>query len=126
MNVNELVAIDVHTHAEISTKVEPDEETKARIAAMAKYFKGTGRPPTIPEVAAYYRERKMAAVIFPVDSESASGQRRVSNEEVLEEAAHHSDALIPFVSIDPAKGRMGVREARHLLANYPVRGFKEP
>ena len=35
-------------------------------AAMADYFKSPNKhPPTVPETAAYYRERKIAAVIFP-------------------------------------------------------------
>ena len=124
MDVANLVAIDVHTHAEISTREAPDEETKARIEAMAKYFGGKGRPPTIPEAAAYYRERKIAAVIFTVDGERATGQRRISNEEVAEEAANNSDVLIPFASIDPAKGKLGAREARRLIQDYGVKGFK--
>ena len=32
--------------------------------------------------------------------------------------------LIPFASIDPARGVEGVREARRLIDNYGVRGFK--
>ena len=34
------------------------------------------------------------------------------------------DVLIPFVSIDPHKGKLGVREARKLIEEYGVRGFK--
>jgi hypothetical protein len=75
-------------------------------------------------VAQYYRERKLAAVIFPVDSESEMGHWRIANEEVAEVAAEHADVLIPFASIDPAKGKMGAREARRLVQEYGVRGFK--
>jgi predicted TIM-barrel fold metal-dependent hydrolase len=32
--------------------------------------------------------------------------------------------MIPFASIDPAKGRFGAREARHLIEKYKVKGFK--
>ena len=32
--------------------------------------------------------------------------------------------LIPFVSIDPHKGKLGVREAKKLIEEYGVRGFK--
>ncbi|HYB01560.1 MAG TPA: hypothetical protein VED37_15185 [Ktedonobacteraceae bacterium] len=48
---------------------------------------------TISEIAAYYRERKMACVIFPVDMESTTGIARVPNEEVAEVAAENSDVL---------------------------------
>src|SRR5258706_8133004 len=123
MNVRDVVAIDVHTHVEVSTRTPMDEADKAKSDAMAKYF-GEAKRPTIPEMAAYYRERKMAAVIFTVDSESAAGLPRISNEEVCEGASEHSDTLIPFASIDPAKGKLGVREARRLIENYGVKGFK--
>jgi predicted TIM-barrel fold metal-dependent hydrolase len=63
-------------------------------------------------------------VIFPVDSERASGEKRVSNEEVAELAAENSDVMIAFASIDPAKGRMGAREARQLIRDFGVKGFK--
>jgi predicted TIM-barrel fold metal-dependent hydrolase len=90
---------------------------------LAKYFKSR-MPPTTPEVAQFYRERKMAAVIFTVDAESSFGGARISNEEIAEVAAEYNDVLIPFASIDPAKGKMGAREARRLISDYGVRGFK--
>jgi hypothetical protein len=90
---------------------------------MAKYFK-SAVPPTIPEVAQYYRERNIGAVIFPVDCEAEMGHTRIANEEVAEVCAEHADVLIPFASIDPAKGKMGAREARRLIEDYGVRGFK--
>jgi predicted TIM-barrel fold metal-dependent hydrolase len=103
LNVSELVAIDVHTHANVSQRQAPDPCSIIMDEAMAKYFKSR-KPPTIPELAQYYRERKMAAVIFTVDSEAEMGHWRIANEEVAEVAAEHSDVLIPFASIDPAKG----------------------
>ena len=66
----------------------------------------------------------MAAVVFAVDSESVTGMPPVPNEEVAEVAAANPDVLIPFASIDPAKGRRGVLEARRLIEEYGVRGFK--
>jgi predicted TIM-barrel fold metal-dependent hydrolase len=32
--------------------------------------------------------------------------------------------MIPFASIDPAKGKLGAREARRLVAEFGIRGFK--
>jgi hypothetical protein len=101
-----------------------DELWKTRTEAMAKYFKGATDRPTVTEVAAYYRARNIGCVIFPVDSERASGEKRVSNEEVAELAAENSDVMIAFASIDPAKGRMGAREARRLIRDFGVKGFK--
>ena len=78
----------------------------------------------MPETAAYYRAKRIAAVIFPVDAERETGFRRYNNDEMLEIAAQNSDVLIPFVSIDPHKGKLGVREARRLIEEFGVRGFK--
>lgn len=124
VNVAELTAIDVHTHAEIS-KDGHRSLSPELFGASEKYFKAHGhRQPTIEETAVYYRERKMAAVVFTVDAEHATGWPRISNEEVAESCAEHPDVLIPFASIDPWKGEAGVREARRLVERYGVKGFK--
>jgi predicted TIM-barrel fold metal-dependent hydrolase len=123
MNIDDLIAIDVHTHAEVSCREPDDEYGREFDEAAAKYFK-SGRRPTILETVAYYRERKIGLVMFPVDAEFGMGRRRVPNEEVAEAAAANPDVLIPFASVDPHKGRMGVREARRLIAEHGVRGFK--
>ena len=125
MELDELVAIDVHTHAEVSASGAqslPEE----LLAASARYFKvpGEARKPAVPEIAAYYRERRMAAVVFTVDAESATGHPPVSSEEVAEACAAHADVLIPFGSVDPWRGRAAVRQARRLVERHGVRGFK--
>lgn len=129
MKIDELVAIDIHTHAEEPCCGERDDGLHLVQAAMAKFFRNpaTGRDtllPTMDETAAYYRDRKIGCVIFPVDAERETGFRRYSNEEVAEIAARHSDIMIPFASIDPAKGKLGAREARRLIRDFGVRGFK--
>ena len=124
MDTKNLVAIDVHTHAHISERIPDDPLWHEIQEAAAGYFKKEGSEPTISEVAAYYRERKIACVIFPVDMESTTGLLRIPNEEVAEVAAQNADVLIPFASIDPAKGKMGVHEARRLIKHFGVRGFK--
>ena len=122
MNVDDLVAIDVHTHAEISGDGH-SSLSPTLIEASAKYFKEHPKP-TIPEMAAYYRERRMAAVVFTVDAEQATGHVPIPNEEVAENCAEHPDVLIPFASVDPWKGRAGAREVRRLVERHGVRGFK--
>ena len=128
MNVDDLVAIDIHTHAEEPCCHTRDDGYNEFQAGMAKYFKNPagaeGMLPTVQETAAYYRERKIGAVIFPVDMEKETGFGRYSNEDVAEICAENSDILIPFASIDPWKGKMGVREARRLVRDFGVRGFK--
>ncbi|GAQ53990.1 amidohydrolase [Streptomyces acidiscabies] len=124
MDVDALTAIDVHTHAEVSSKGNVSLADDLHDASAA-YFKVEGkRKPTLEETAAYYRERNMAAVIFTVDSESATGTAPVPNEEVAEAAAANADVLIPFASIDPFRGKAGVKQARRLIEEYGVKGFK--
>ncbi len=128
MNIDDLIAIDIHTHAEEPCCTHRDDGYNEFQAGMAAYFKNPagaeGMLPTVQETAAYYRERKIGAVIFPVDAERETGFRRYSNEEVAQIAAENDDILIPFASIDPAKGKAGAREARRLVREFGVKGFK--
>ncbi|MBO0681869.1 MAG: amidohydrolase [Candidatus Dormibacteraeota bacterium] len=118
-----MTAIDVHAHVLTSTAGRSVSEGSAQ-DAVAGYFGRTERP-TLPEMAAFYRERRMACVAFTVDDASFSGEEPpVSNEEVAELAAQYSDTVIPFASVDPHRGRAGVRLARRLIEDYGVRGFK--
>jgi len=123
MNVEELVAIDVHTHAEVSCREPEDEAWREYEEAASRYFK-TDKRPTIAETVSYYRERKIGLVMFTVDSEAEMGVRRVSNEEVIDAARENPDIMVAFASIDPHKGKLGVRKARSLLAAGGVKGFK--
>jgi len=115
-------AIDVHVHAELGRTGEDGLRPEWRAAAAA-YF-GEHPLPTVEDVAAYYRERKLAAVVFTVDAETVTGRRAVPNEEIAEVAAEHPDVLIPFASLDPNKGARAVEEARRLVRDYDVKGFK--
>jgi predicted TIM-barrel fold metal-dependent hydrolase len=123
VDVDKLVAIDVHTHAERNTGEEQDPVTKDLLEAAGRYFGGEPPQPTAQEVADYYRERNMLAVVFTVDDEAGMGRRRIGNDEVLETARANPDVLIPFGSVDPHKGKLAVREARELV-DAGVRGFK--
>ncbi|MFI5156183.1 MAG: amidohydrolase family protein [Chitinophagales bacterium] len=123
IDIDKIVAIDVHTHAERSCRQPHDDYRPDLDEAFAKYFKSTHKP-GIQETCDYYRSLKMAFVMFTVDSEYELGRKRISNEEVAEEAMKNADVMIPFASIDPHKGRLGAREARKLIDEYKVRGFK--
>ncbi|TVT51845.1 amidohydrolase [Amycolatopsis rhizosphaerae] len=123
LDLDTIVAIDVHTHAETDGcghYALPDEFR----AGAGAYFGTRGGPPDLHQLAGHYRQRRMAAVVFTVDAEAALGHPRLRNEDVAAAAAEHSDVLIPFGSIDPAKGRAGVAEARRLVTGHGVRGFK--
>ncbi len=123
MKIDELVAIDVHTHAEVSCRQPMDAFWEPYDAAASKYFKA-GKRPTIAETIAYYRERKIGFIMFTVDSEFEIGNRRIPNDEIAEAARDNADIMTAFASIDPHKGIMGVREARELIEGGIVKGFK--
>ena len=80
MNTADLIAIDVHTHAEVSCRNPFDSYSEEYDRAADKYF-GSNRRPTIDETVAYDREQKIGLVKFTVDSEAHLGRRRIPNEE---------------------------------------------
>jgi predicted TIM-barrel fold metal-dependent hydrolase len=125
MNIDDLVAIDIHTHAKIPLHGDEDPLTKKqRLEASAMFKTDVDTAVTVDDVVTHYRERKMAAVVFGVDSEAGTGEVPVSNEEIAEVAAANPDVLIPFASIDPWKGKAGAREARRLISEHGIKGFK--
>jgi len=121
VDVSALDAIDVHTHVHRSVTAA-DPEAGQALEAMAAYFKTDAAAYTVDELAQYYRARNMAAVTFTVDVKDRPV--RVSSEEVAERAAANADVIIPFASVDPARGADGVRTAKRLIHEYQVRGFK--
>jgi predicted TIM-barrel fold metal-dependent hydrolase len=119
MDADALEAIDVHVHvnASLTGRGFPADSPEG---AVAQVF-GSELLLNVPELADYYRERRMAAVCFMVDTVRWGGP--VSNDELLRLAAEHADVLIPFASVDPHRPDAAER-ARRLLAEHPVRGFK--
>lgn len=124
MDVEHLAAIDMHVHVEISESGHtslPDE----LLSASAAYFATSGpRMASVDAIAGHYRERNMAAVVFTVDAEHATGRPPIANEEVAQAAARHPDVLIPFASVDPWRGKAAVAAIRRLVTEHGVRGFK--
>jgi uncharacterized protein len=123
IDIEKITAIDVHVHAERNDGEPADEVTTEILDAAAQYFGGHPPQPTAQEVADYYRERNLAAVLFNVDDEAGMGRRRLGNEEVLRAARENPDVIIPFGSVDPHRGKLAVRQARELI-EQGVRGFK--
>ena len=121
IDVESVVAIDFHTHAEVGRGGEDGLPPEWREGA-AEYFHEAAVP-TAEDVAAYYRERRLAAVIFTVDAETVTGRRAVPNEEIAEVAAANPDVLIPFASVDPNR-KDAVAEAKRLIRDHDFRGFK--
>jgi uncharacterized protein len=119
-----IVALDIHTHVEADGHghLSLDQEL---LDASAAYFRGSQpRTPTIDDIAAYYRSRNMAAVVFTIDARTGLGHPPLSSEEIAEQALAHNDVLIPFGSVDPHRGPDAVAQARRLVSDHGVRGFK--
>ncbi|MBL8205906.1 MAG: amidohydrolase [Blastocatellia bacterium] len=117
MNINELIAIDVHVHLE--TEMEDNEAN----TAAQKYFGKSGVGRNRYELAAYYRERKIGCVIFTVD-ERLTGRPPIPNDEIAAFAAENEDIMFAFASVDPTRGPQAVDEAKRLIAAGGIRGFK--
>ena len=115
-------AIDVHVHTELSRAGHDPMPPELREAARS-YFRTDQALPTVDDVAAYYRERRIAAVVFTVDWEARSGIPPIPNEEIAEGAAANPDVLIAFASVDPGRPD-AVERARRLIADHGVKGFK--
>ncbi len=122
MNLESIVAIDVHTHAWKSALQVDDAPTESQ-QAMGRYFRYQPQHQTVPEMAQMYRKLKMAFVVFTVDGGKGSSPK-ITNEEIAELAHQHGDVAIPFASINPHRGAEGVRAAKRLIADYGVKGFK--
>ena len=82
LNLETLVAIDTHVH------IESDGGHSVNEAAR-KYFGAKGDAPRGPALAEYYRERKIACVVFSVD-ERLTGRKQIPNDEVAALAAADS------------------------------------
>jgi predicted TIM-barrel fold metal-dependent hydrolase len=121
INLTDIVAIDVHTHAWKSALAVDDAPSESQ-EAMGRYFRYQPQHSTVPEMAEMYRKLKMAFVVFTVDS--LRQKRKITNEEIAELAHKHSDVAIPFASINPHRGKDGVAAAKRLIKDYKVKGFK--
>jgi uncharacterized protein len=124
MDLDRLTAIDMHVHAEVSDAGHTSLPDRLLAASAAHFATHGRRSPTIDAIAEHYRERDMAAVVFTVDAEHATGRAPIANEEVAEACGRHADTLIPFASVDPRRGAAGVAAVRRLAADHGVRGFK--
>jgi predicted TIM-barrel fold metal-dependent hydrolase len=117
MNIDKLIAIDTHVHVE-SEPTGNDADEAAR-----KYFGNSGISYKRSDLAEYYRSRNIGCVVFSVD-ERLTGRPQVPNEEVAAFAKENSDFMIAFASVNPMRGQDAVNEARDLIRNHGVKGFK--
>jgi len=123
IDLDAILAIDAHVHVEADAHGHTALDTEL-LDASAKYFKaGVNRTPTLEDIAGYYRERRMAAVVFTVDAHTATGHPALSSEDIVAAAAKYDDVVVPFASVDPHDGASAVARLRDLAA-AGARGLK--
>ncbi len=123
IDVDSIVAIDTHVHIEVDDHGH-NALSDVLVEAASKYFKTDGPRPKLDDIAALYRERNMAAVVFTVDATTSLGHAPNAVEEIVAGACANNDVLIPFGSVDPLQGVAAIDRARMLFEDYGVRGFK--
>ena len=124
VDLDAIVALDVHVHVEADGHGHLSLDQELMDASAAYFRSGESRTPTVDDLAERYRTAGMAAVVFTVDAETATGHPPLSSAEIAETAARHNDVLIPFGSVDPHQGPAAIDKARRLVEDHGVRGFK--
>jgi predicted TIM-barrel fold metal-dependent hydrolase len=116
-------AIDIHTHVEVDCHGHNAYDDEL-VDATRSYFKmGATAAATVDELAAHYRERNAAAVVFTIDATTATGHAPNSVEDLIAGAARHNDVLIPFGTVDPLAVERAVARVGEQVA-LGVKGFK--
>lgn len=115
-------AIDIHTHVEVDCHGHNAYDDEL-VDATRTYFKmGDASAATVDDLAAHYRARSAAAVVFTIDAQTATGHAPNSIEDMIAGCARHNDVLMPFGSVDP-RGPHAVERVGELL-DLGVLGFK--
>lgn len=123
IDLDAIEAIDTHVHVEIGR--DGHTALPGDLAeAASRYFKTDGVTPDLASIAAYYRERRMAAVVFTVDAHTQLGHDPIPSLDIVREAADHADVLIPFASVDPRGGDRSIDLLRELVVSHGAQGVK--
>ncbi|WP_068428490.1 amidohydrolase family protein [Piscicoccus intestinalis] len=124
IDLEAIEAIDVHVHVESDEHGHLSLDDELMEASAAYFRTADNRTPTVEFLAQRYRRAGMAAVVFTVDARTSLGREPISSEDIAARCADHADVLIPFGSIDPWRGEAAIEQARSLVIDHGVRGFK--
>ena len=113
-------AIDIHAHV----PREPGLEEFGIEQGLRAMFRMRESPPDPAGMAETYRDLDVLAVIFSVDSQTATGDVPDSNDYVAEIAARHPEQFIGFASVDPHKGEWAVKELERSVKELGLKGLK--
>ncbi len=122
MTIDEVVAIDVHTHPQTEEFLAA---MGARRRQMGEHFGKERQPVSFAEQADLYRDRKMMAVLCNSDDETTSGMKGAPNDLIGQAVADHPDVFIPFAGIDPHQPAKAVEEIRRCHSEFAIKGVGE-
>lgn len=123
IDVDRLDAFDVHVHVEVGSDGR-SSLPPALAEAASRYFRTDGMTPDLAGIASYYRERRMAAVVFTVDARTQLRHEPIPSADIIDRAADQADVLLPFASVDPRQGEEAVDLLRELVTHHGARGVK--
>jgi len=116
-------AIDIHTHVEVDCHGYNAYDDEL-VDATRSYFKmGDTAAATVDDLAAHYRERNAAAVVFTIDAATATGHAPNSVEDLIAGCARYNDVLSPFGTVNPLDLDRAVARVGEQVA-LGVKGFK--
>jgi predicted TIM-barrel fold metal-dependent hydrolase len=118
-----VTAIDIHTHVEVDCHGNNAYDDELVDATRSYFRMGDAAAATVDDLAAHYRQRNAAAVVFTIDAETATGHPPNSIEDLIAGAVRNNDVLIPFGTVDPLQGERAVTRVGEQVA-LGVRGFK--
>jgi hypothetical protein len=111
-------AIDVHVHPP-----NPSGESLTSSREAQQYFRSGPPPGSVDEVAGYYASLDIMAVVFDIDSETATGRPPTPNDYLAGLQEKYPQQFIGFGSVDPWKGQAAVKEAKR-CAELGLKGLK--
>jgi predicted TIM-barrel fold metal-dependent hydrolase len=115
-----MIAIDMHVHVPRNPKF-PDVEVEQ---SLKSYFKPTDVPKDADDMAAKYKVWDMLAVIFSVDTQTATGDVPDGNEYVANIVKKYPEQFIGFATVDPWMGKSALQELENSVKNLGLKGLK--
>ncbi|MBI3358852.1 MAG: amidohydrolase [Nitrospirae bacterium] len=115
-------AIDMHVHP--GTREYLIDSGGKYLSDALDYFHRHDVVVTVAEMAEYYRNQNMLAVLLAWDAQTATGLPPVTNDYVAETVKAYPDCFIGFASVDPWKGVLATRELERAVRTLHLRGLK--
>ncbi len=122
MSASARSALDVHVHP--GTREFLVDAMGHFATAAEEYFHKHVPVKTEAEMAEEFREADVFGVLLGWDARSASGLPAVTNEYVASVVRDFPDDFMDFASVDPWRGKTGLRELRRAVEELGLRGLK--